>query len=316
MNAYTFRLASLIALLLLPVALAADIDTPHYRVEVIVFSHAEGRPDARTAQSLKDFSALVDPLRRARVASAPQVRDATETVPREDVDAVEIPEDEVRSRSDQQAEVDAVLELFDTLSGLEEGALMPELPTWPEPWLALDSLSPKMERARARLQDSSRYEVRAWRAWHQPLGGGRPGEQVRIHDEHVVAADWVEISPTGTPGRMMTDADSSKVEPAFHYRLDGSVRLRQRQFMHIESDLHWRVPARPAPSPWPGTITMGQTEGNAGYEVHRLAQSRTVRPGRLEYFDSAWLGMLVFIEPLEPLDGSDIDIDDIIPADD
>ncbi len=278
MKAYLPRILSCMTLLMLPVMLAADVATPHYRVEVIVFTHAEGRSDARDMQQLDDFSALTDPLARARKTT-------------------ESSADELS----RQTELDAVLELIDTLDGLEEGNLMPELPVWPEPYLALERLSPKMERALARLNDSSGHDVLSWRAWHQPLERGSAGERVRIHDDEPVAVDWLKLTPVGIQ-------PVSDLEPTFHYRLDGGVRLRQRQFMHLESNLQWRI--EQVASPWMSPLEF-HDEPTGGFRVHRLSQSRTIRPGRLEYFDSNWLGMLVLIEPIDPLDGSDADHEDV-----
>lgn len=328
MKAFLPRLTFSVALLMLPATLIADLDTPHYRVEIIVFAHVEGRSDARSADEIADFTALTDPVFRARKASMPaaddsvdppvSMDDAHEDVLHEDGlhsdderedDAVHDPESDALAREQaREAELEAVLELIDTLADLEEGALMPELPVWPEPYLALEELSPKMARALARLEGSSAHKVLSWRAWHQPLASGSVGNRVRIHDDHPVAADWIALTPSGTVAPVGDESlDSHNYQPLFHYRLDGGVRLRQRQFMHLESDLHWRV--RQEPSPWPSTLDLDE-DTTGKFRVHRLEQSRTVRPGRLEYFDSSWLGMLVLIEPIAPLDGSDVDFDD------
>ncbi len=304
MKAYLSRIVSCMAMLLLPTALAADVDTTYYRIEIIVFSHADGRPDGHEVNQLQDFSALTDPLIQARRAALPSADELHHGSDRE-VDIRPAPEssDDAASRQAQQAELDAVLELIDTLADLEEGTLMPELPVWPEPYLALDRLSPKMERALARLKDSTGHEVLSWQAWHQPLASGTAGERVRIHDDRPITADWLKMTPTGTIiAAGQQGRDIKHLAPTWHYRLDGGVQLRQRQFMHLESELHWRV--RHEPSRWTTSLEL-DTETTAGYRVHRMNQSRTVRPGRLEYFDSSWLGMLVLIEPIAPLDGSD-----------
>ena len=320
MKAYLTRIVFGMTLLMLPVTLTADADTPHYRVEVIVFAHVDGRPDARTVQNLDDFSKLIDPLALARQASAVPVDERLEdpirtgsadveqavgstddeTLPDRDFD-----EDEDTSARTRQAELDAILELFDTLDGLEEGTLMPALPTWPEPYIALEQLSPKMERALTRLDGSPDHDVLSWRAWHQPLARGLAGEHVRIHDNRPLAVEWLEPTPVGLSGSRGSDT----LTPKFFYRLDGGIRLRQRQFMHLEGDLQWRI--EKVSSPWMTRPEFHDVPAGA-FRVHRLNQSRTVRPDRLEYFDSSWLGMLVLIMPIEPLDGRNVDHDDDI----
>jgi hypothetical protein len=306
MNALPSRPALLLALLCLPFGLAADPDVPHYRVEVIVFSHADGRSDARVSESFEDFSELTDPLRRAQLAADPREDDPGRPGAADEHQAMP---DEFDER-ERAAERDAALALIDTLAELEEGTLMPTLPTWPEPWLALEALSSKMERARVRLEDSPRHEVLAWRAWHQPLQRGRAGERVRIHDEYVIATEW-DDEPEATEQWI----DNEAAEPTLHYRLDGGIRLRQRQFIHLDSDLHWRSPGRPAASPWMQPMEQTEDSGeNGDYEVHRLVQSRAIRAGRLEYFDSSWLGLLVLIERIQPLHGSEIESEDAAAA--
>ena len=47
------------------------------------------------------------------------------------------------------------------------------------------------------------------------------------------------------------------------------------------------------PTPWPLQAV------EPALEVHRLEQSRTIRPERFEYFDSEWLGLLLRVTPHE-----------------
>ena len=85
----------------------------------------------------------------------------------------------------------------------------------------------------------------------------------------------------------------SDLAPAFQYRLDGTIRLRERQFMHADVDLGWRVRERVGPAAWP-LLT-----ADAEFSVHRLDQSRTIRSDRFEYFDSDWLGLLLRVSRYE-----------------
>lgn len=275
------KLAAGLSALLATVSVSAQLVEPHYRIEVLVFVHANGRSDARDTDQLEDFTDLLDPERRAR-----------ETL-------------RAPGEKEEGEEIRAAMELLDTLAEIERREIMPELPAWPEPFLALETLSERMRRTRERIERSPDYDLLAWRAWHQPLSPDRSPTRVRIHDGRVLDADWIELTPTGVPARGQGRKDA--LIPEWRYRLDGGVRLRQRQFMHLDVDLHWRVPARSQPDfvAMPGPLRPETPR----FEVHRLTQSRTVRPDRLEYFDSAWLGVLVLITELEPLDGSEVDED-------
>lgn len=253
---------------------------PFYRVEVIVFQHVDGRPDAREVESPADFSHLLDPLQRARESRRTDAGDA----------------------EGRDEEISDAVELLETLAEIESGEMMPEMPTWPEPFLALEALSERMQDAWDRLERSGAHRPLTWRAWHQPLDSERSPRQVRLHDERLIDMDWLELTPAGIPALDGHDG-ADALMPDFYYRLDGGIRLRQRQFMHADIELHWRERA-PSPSP----LRMNSRSPRPDrLSVHRLEQSRTVRPGRLEYFDSSWLGVLLLIEELEPLDGSSVD---------
>lgn len=278
------KLAAGLCALMAIMSVSAEQVEPHYRVEVLVFVHADGRSDARNTEQLEDFTGLLDPERRARETS------------------------HQAGEKEEADEIRAAMELLDTLAEIEQREIMPELPAWPEPFLALETLSERMRNARDRIERSPDYDLLAWRAWHQPLSPDRAPTRVRIHDGRVLDADWIELAPTGVPAmKALAESERDTLMPEWHYRLDGGIRLRQRQFMHLDVDLHWRVPARFRPDfvAMPGPLRPETPR----FEVHRLTQSRTVRPDRIEYFDSAWLGVLVLIEELEPLDGSDVDED-------
>ncbi|MFW5926747.1 MAG: CsiV family protein [Wenzhouxiangella sp.] len=277
------KLVAAASLVMAAATLPAEEVQPFYRVEVIVFNHADGRSDARPAEELADFTDLLDPERRAAEAAAEPVAD----------DGAR--DDEIR----------AAMELLDTLAEIEQQELMPELPAWPEPFLALEYLSERMDRAWQRLETSSDHEPLAWRAWHQPLSRESTPVRVRIHDDRILGGRWLEMKPTGIPAlQALADGERDALMPDWHYRLDGGIRLRQRQFMHLDVDLHWRVPGHLRAVPF--FLLAKDRPEKPPFQVHRLTQSRTVRPGRLEYFDSSWLGVLVLIEELEPLDGSKI----------
>ena len=261
-----------------PLLAQEDAEEPSfYRVEAIVFTHAGGRSDAWPVEEAADHSAALDPQWRsfAREQELDRAKD---------------------ERDSTRSELETALSVVDTIASLESGEeTLTEALIYPEPWLALDELSEPMSRARTRLEQSGAFQVRAWQAWHQPLDQDTRSRAVRIHDDRLIAIDWITLSPTGSllrDGRVVRTVED--VTPAFHFRLDGSVRLRQRQFMHADVLLDWRIPLVPGVSPWPITPTERELE------VHRLDESRTIRPGRFEYFDSEWLGLLLRITPYAP----------------
>lgn len=238
-------------------ALAVAVETgprqlpPLYRVEVIVFTHAGGAPDARPVGVLEDFSSLTDPLELAAVA---------------------------RERAERTA---------------------PATPELPPPYVAVDALSEPMARAWRRLNDSAAYRPLTRRSWYQPAIPNAQTPRVRVYDDHVILTARPEFDADAgnapeNPSLSGVDGDPflEQRQPAPFYRLDGSIRLRQRQFLHLDIDLSWREPAPLLPG-------AGTGAADRGWLLHRITQSRTVRRDRLEYFDSAWIGVLALVTRFE-----------------
>lgn len=246
-----------------------------YRVEVIVFTHAGSEPDGWPVSELAGHADAIDPSWQAFGQSQ----------------ALERTESEL-----DRNELESALSVVDTIASLESGETsLSEALLYPEPWLALDALSEPMAQARERMARSGAYRLVDVLAWHQPLESAADSREVRLHDDRLIAADWIEVDPLGRPHRNGRIARSaSSLRPALHYRLDGSIRLRQRQFMHADVTLDWRAPETVGPTLWPVLAVA------PGYATHRLQQSRTVRPDRFEYFDSDWLGVLLRITPYKP----------------
>lgn len=94
--------------------------------------------------------------------------------------------------------------------------------------------------------------------------------------------------------------------PQVTLRFDGALALIQRQFLHADLDLRWRsVVQRPqapnAPRVAPRQSAEDDPTPPPQFEVHRLRQSRAIRPDRWEYFDSERFGVLLRVTELEPL---------------
>lgn len=247
-----------------------------YRVEAIVFTHAGGQSDEWPLENPTDHSDAIDPAWRAFAREQRLERAEEDT-------------------SVADSDLSAALNVVDAIAELESGEQsLGEALLYPDPWLALDELSEPMQQATSRLERSGAYRVHATLAWHQGLDRTAQRQAVRIHDDRILKVDWIKLTPTGRllrgnrPVRAVSD-----LTPAFHYRLDGTIRLRKRQFMHADVDLGWRVRERVGPAAWP-LLT-----ADAEFSVHRLDQSRTIRSDRLEYFDSDWLGLLLRVSRYE-----------------
>src|SRR6056297_1234839 len=256
---------------------------PVYRVEVIVFSHADGRSDRIRSAASMDFTDQLDPLLLARANDLAESRLA-------DL-AVALPVARIPGKIDE------------TTPGLEtDGQILRPIPPV---YSALGDLSRPIQRAMDRLLDAPEYEPLMARAWIQLAPRGRPTAALRIHNQTVV--DLIE-----------PDDDQSLV-PVAHvlpfgplvetpppaldiYQLDGTLRLRQRQFLHLDLDLVWQTQAQALPdrmmppSGQSGPTARGPDAAGGEWQLHRLQQSRIVEPGRLEYFDSSLFGVLVRID--------------------
>jgi hypothetical protein len=256
---------------------AAESETI-YRLDVIVFTHLSGEPDSRHAGEIADFGDYLDPAAHARAAAwtrPPRSADLT---------------------AEEQARQDALVTM-DQLRALEgpqpgrEGAFRGG-PTFPLQWQASPAMSPDMADAWERLMASPRHEALVWRSWYESLGGGERGRWIRLRGGGLLDLDWLT----------QETADDNYLEdfrpgpypfllPRARHALDGILRLRQRQFLHVDIDLVWQLPV--AAAPFPHTEPWNRPEG---FLAHQLEQSRTVRPDRVEYFDSGWLGVLVRVE--------------------
>ncbi|NEZ03884.1 hypothetical protein G4Y73_06940 [Wenzhouxiangella sp. XN201] len=254
-----------------------------YRVELIVFTHVGGEFDAWPVDDLPALPA------DAHDPEWKRFNREQDDSPRDDPDG------------SSNADLRSVLEVAEALERLEEGqTTLTELLIYPDPWLAVDELSEPMQQALERLQNSPGHRVHHWLGWHQPLEPSRTGT-VRIHDDRPLGADWIVLAPHGRPqrnGQAVTTA--GQLFPQFRYRLDGTIRLRQRQFMHAEVSLYWHAPQTTGP------LAVLTADPAAALSRDHLQQSRTIRPGRLEYFDSPSLGLLLRVTPWA-VDGDEAD---------
>ena len=272
---------------------AADDSPPIVRVEVIVLLHLDGQSDRYRLEQATDLSSLTDPLLKARQSAwlAPEPDTDVDEEPSE-------PDWDLISESLDLGLPEAVSEVIEAIAHPVDEA-GPAQVLYPPAYVNLDRLGNEMQSAWDRLERSSGHQALAWRAWYQPLSRQAPSETVRVHDEQLMRVHWLELEQllgrpddhNDIPNGLGLVAD---LTPPVHYQLDGSLRIHQRQFTHAEIDLVWHEPLQTGSGPLaPEYLPPG------GFDIHRLRQSRTIRPGRLEYFDSNWLGVLIRIEPWE-----------------
>lgn len=255
-----------------------------YRVEVLVFTHQAGTSDRWPEQVLRDFSALPDPLHRAALAAWTARRAALEAPAGSDPEVPDQPLALDPGSSSGPASRSGAATSSPSVRRAEG-----DLPLWPEFFMELGELSTGMQRAAGRISASAGHELLASLSWLQPLDRRTSAAAVRIHDQTPLELAW--LAPNASEYQLDSMIIGPRPVPTAHYRLDGSFRLRQRQFRHVELDLVWREPVFDRVS-----LTGDEPER---FQIHRLQQSRPIQLGRLEYFDSAWLGVLVLVERWE-----------------
>lgn len=267
---------------------AAPEYPPVYRVELIVFEHVGGGSDRRRAAGPVDFTARLNPLVVARANDA-----VDEALAMLRTGALPMLPDPNAAGDDAPR-----------LTSQSE-TLVPI----PPPFAALARLSGPTGRALDRLVGSAAHQPVATRAWIQLAARGRAGPPVRIHDATPVTTlpparglppffpSWLAL-----PAGASEDGERRLFRPApprlAIYRLDGTARLRRRQFLHLDLDLVWQQ-REPAVGPRPAAAADTDPRHPQPWLLHRLRQSRVVEPGRLEYFDSSRFGVLALVTRFE-----------------
>ena len=260
------------------------------RVEIIVFHHSDGNPDRWPRAHTEQFSGYPDPLDLARLSAwtARLLPDRAETDI--DVDGNLFPPGPY-----SPAHLAALADSPEVQPGPVARVYSPytQTPVWPDHYVGQTRHSQTMQRALDRLQSSDLHKVLAATSWFQPLDRQTPASPVRIRGHQALRIDWTTTRPDGFRAEGPIELPPST--PHVAYRLDGTLHLRQRQFRHAEVDLFWvEVTDRPD-----GNGEGIESADDKRFLIHRLHQSRPVRLGRLEYFDSAWLGALILVEEWE-----------------
>lgn len=180
----------------------------------------------------------------------------------------------------------------------------------------LDVMSSMMQDAQRRLRLSAGFRPLLFASWEQTRIDYHP--PVRLHDEELIARQL--HFPHGVVFVDLREPLIFDDYMAPYYRLDGTVQLRRSRFLHIDVDLEFRQQLLPRPleDPVPGTaseeappipvVVEADTPGDeisvgsltelldpspGPALVFGIQQSRQVRTGQMQYFDTPFLGVLV-----------------------
>jgi hypothetical protein len=157
----------------------------------------------------------------------------------------------------------------------------------PEDLHIITQKSPRMNDVWRRLRSSSNYQPLVHVAWQQNRTDYYP--PMRIHDQQIIDT---QLRP---PTHIMI-ADLAAEDPLAAYRstffqLDGSLQLRRSRFLHLFLDLEYRQEELQA-----GIGSM--TDSSVNHGIFTLKQNRQIRTGRMQYFDTPFMGALVFVSAI------------------
>lgn len=249
-----------------------------WQVELIVFEYPEGRSDRRPVDAPVAYTGAAELTALAGI-------------------------DEAMVRP-----LGSLARLFPALGGssaawLQTGDI--RIAPLPKAWQPA-TLSEPMRRALGRLEDSPDHQPVIAMSWFQPRVPRRRAVGIRIHDQPPIQ-EWsppgTQPLPAGTDiGRGPAPEPSDPTAPKpdtpdpeadgaeLIYRIDGVIQAYFDQFPRLALDLVLQEP----PNPFATGL-----EANTRWLLHRLQQSRAVRPDRFEYFDSSRLGVLARITEFE-----------------
>jgi len=262
-------------------------ESKRYRIEALVLRHLDSTAPAQPQADLTDYSDSLDFEERKRSRAETLAHSGDPFFP----------------------------EVNDAL-------LLPPVGPFPgdEPWAEVTSLEDRSERMSSvwrnlRLSESFRPEV--FLAWEQP--SEEPFPALHIHNDQVIRISDPDAGmrvlrpdentraagPRSPQFLFRYDFKSGMVDlfpipkPQYAYQLEGTIRLRRSRFLHIDLDLAFREATEAALRELPGPPLLTRYQG---YLVHTLKQSRQVRTERMEYFDSPWLGVLLWISEIKMAD--------------
>lgn len=189
------------------------------------------------------------------------------------------------------------LRSFSHLPDLEESARQQDNHL-PDELYTLNEKSPRMSEVWRNLRSSSTYQPLIYAGWEQNRIDYYP--PMRIHDQQIIDS---QLRP---PTQIMV-ADLAAYDPlaayrSTFYRLDGSLQLRRSRFLHLFLDMEFRqeVPQFQIGPDYATETNLSSGSGpnsdnSTEYQLFKLKQNRQIRTGRMQYFDSPNLGVLVYV---------------------
>jgi hypothetical protein len=164
--------------------------------------------------------------------------------------------------------------------------------------VSLDVMSDTMEDTWRRLRLSSGYRPLLYLVWEQSRIDYHP--PVRVHDGELFAERL--LFPGGLAWIDLRSDDMFAAYRAPYFRLDGTIQLRRSRFLHLDLDLEYRQEYISTPSPLPASAEAAEIIAETLEKVpeplpgpalvHPLRQSRQIRTGSVQYFDTPYLGVL------------------------
>jgi len=184
---------------------------------------------------------------------------------------------------------DPVNDLPDGLSDELSGILHTDLPG---DLHIIAKKSTRMNNVWRRLRSSSNYQPLVHAAWEQNRTDYYP--PMRINDLQII--DSQLRPPTHIMVAELAAQDPLAAYRSTFFRLDGSVQLRRSRFLHLFLDLEYREEI-----PQTNTADMvDMVEDSTEYAVFALKQNRQIRTGRMQYFDTPYMGALVYVSAIPP----------------
>jgi hypothetical protein len=182
---------------------------------------------------------------------------------------------------------------------IEEIRSFNEFPAPGEPLVAeapvkLTVVSDVMQSVMRRLRLSANYHPIVFLSWEQTRIDYHP--PVRVHDGEVIASQL--HFPQDIAFIDLRDPDPFAGYEISYHRLDGTIQLQRTRFLHVNLDLEFRqalLPQAPDDELFDANDTIESVLAtNPGPAmVHTLMQSRQIRTGQMQYFDTPFLGVLV-----------------------
>lgn len=172
----------------------------------------------------------------------------------------------------------------------------------PEDLFVAAEKSSQMDTAWRRLRSSQNYRPLVYTAWKQNRIDYYP--PIRIHDQQIID------TRLQSPGQFMV-ADLTSPDPLASYRknlyrIDGSLQLKRSRFLHLYLDLEYRE-ATPQNRVEAGFLDSNDLQADSGtpvaepdvYGIYELKQNRQISTGQMQYFDTPFLGALVYVTSIQ-----------------